>query len=354
MKLHKLILTAIAGSLLFVSCSDDDNQGSGVTGPFNDGVLILNQGGYQAGNAEVSFLSDEMQLQNNIFSGMNWGAALGDTGQDIGFNGNNAYIVVNNSQKIEVVDRVYFRYITTITQGLNNPRYIAFSGNKAYVTNWGSGVSTTDDFVAVIDLATNTVTSTIPVAEGPERIIEENGKLYVAHYGGFGYGNTVTVINSATNAVETSINVGDVPNSLEAVNGKLYVLSGGKGIWSGSETFGKLHVINLSNNTVDHLIDFADVHPSNLDIEGSSLYYTVDSDIFKINIDATALPAEPLFTTTDQGAYGVYSFAVRNGHIYLGDAGDYNSAGKIYVHNLDGQHHHTFTVGVVPSGFYFN
>jgi YVTN family beta-propeller protein len=353
MKLHKLILTAVAGSLFFVSCSDDDSAPA-AAGPFNNGVLILNQGGFGDGNADVSFLSNDMELQNTIYAAANSGDALGDTGQDIGLYGDNAYIVVNNSNKIEVVNRVSFQRVATISTGLNYPRFIAFEGNKAYVTNWGDGMSTSDDFVAVIDLTTNAVTATIPVAEGPERIIEENGKLYVAHFGGFGYGNTVTVINTATNTVETTINVGDVPNSLEVSNGKLYVLSGGKPSWAPTQTYGALHVINLADNSVDHDIEFTNQHPSNLDIEGGNIYYTVDSGIYRMGINATALPAEPLFTTTNQGAYGVYAFAVRNGQIYLGDAGDFNSAGKVYVHNLDGMHHHTFTVGVVPAGFYFN
>lgn len=355
MKLHKLLLTVIAGSLFFVSCSDDDSATlAPASGAYEDGVLILNQGGFEAGNAEVSFLSNDMVLENAIFKGVNPDMNLGDTGQDIGFNGQLAYIVVNYSQKIEVVNRYTFQHVATISQGLNNPRYIAFADDKAYVTNWGSGSNTGDDFVAVINLATNSVTSTIPVAEGPEKIIEENGKLYVAHFGGFGYGNTVTVINSTINTIATTINVGDVPNSLEVVNGKLYVMSGGKPSWAGTETYGALHVINLSNNTIDHSIEFENEHPSNLDIEGGNIYYTVGSGVYRMATDAAALPDAPLFTTTNQGAYGVYSFAVKNGHIYLGDAGDYNSAGKVYVHNLDGQHHHTYTVGVVPAGFYFN
>lgn len=355
MKLHKLLLTAVAGSLFFTSCSSDDDAPATVpSGAYENGVLILNQGGFQAGNAEVSFLSNDMALENTIFSAVNTGMSLGDTGQDMGLNGDFAYIVVNNSQKVEVVNRYTFEHLATISTGLNNPRYIAFSGNKAYVTNWGDGTSTSDDFVAVIDLTTNTVTSTIPVAEGPERIIAENGKLYVAHYGGYGYGNSVSVINAANNTVQTTIEVGDLPNSLEVADGKLYVMSAGMPSWAGTETFGQLDVINLTTNTVTNTLEFDTMHPANLDVESGSLYYTEGSSIYKMDIAATALPTAPLFTTTEQGAYGVYSFAVRNGHIYLGDAGDYNSNGKVYVHMLNGMLHETFTVGVIPAGFYFN
>jgi YVTN family beta-propeller protein len=355
MKLHKLLLTAIAGSLLLTSCvGDDEIPTPPPSGAYADGVLILNQGGFQAGNSEVSFLSNDMELENTIFSAVNTTMTLGDTGQDMGLNGEFAYIVVNNSQKVEVVHRYTFEHHATITTGLNNPRYIAFSGDKAYVTNWGDGTSTSDDFVAVIDLNTNAVTSTIPVAEGPERIIAENGKLYVAHYGGYGYGNTVTVINAANNTIQTTIEVGDLPNSLEVADGKLYVMSAGMPSWAGTETFGQLDVINLATNAVANTLEFDAMHPSNLDIEGASLYYTAGSEIYKMDIAATSLPVAPLFTTTEQGAYGVYSFAVRNGHIYLGDAGDYNSNGKVYVHSLTGDLHNTYTVGVIPAGFYFN
>jgi len=355
MKLHKFLLATLAASFLFVSCSDDDLDDTPVpSGAYDNGVFILNQGGFNAGNANVSFLSDDMELENNIFSAVNTGMFLGDTAQDMNFNGDLAYIVVNNSQKIEVLNRHTFEHVATITAGLSNPRYIAFANNKGYVTNWGDGGSTTDDYVAVLNLESNTITSTIPVAEGPEKILEANGKLYVAHYGGYGYGNTISVINTSNNTIATTITVGDLPNSMEVVSDKLYVLSAGKPSWAGTETDGKLSVINLANNSVTNSFDFDGQHPANLDIEEGSIYYTVDSGIYKMNLSANALPATPLFTTTEQGAYGVYSFAVKNGHIYLGDAVDYNSNGKVYVHMMDGMLHHTFNVGVVPAGFYFN
>src|SRR5689334_21519278 len=129
MKLHKLLLTVIAGSFLFVSCSDDDsNPAAPASGEYANGVLILNQGNFGAGNSEVSFLSNDMQMEHNIFSGVNPDLELGDTGQSIGFHGDLAYIVMNFSEKIEVVNRYTFQHVATISEGFINPRYIAFSG----------------------------------------------------------------------------------------------------------------------------------------------------------------------------------------------------------------------------------
>ncbi|MCW4467537.1 hypothetical protein OGH69_01025 [Flavobacterium sp. MFBS3-15] len=356
MKINKLILTALAGSLIFASCSDDDSNGNAPSGAYDNGMLIINQGNFGQSNSTVSFLSDGLLLENNIFAAVNPGHILGDTAQDIGFKGDLAYIVMNASNKIEIVNRYTFAHVGTISQGLDNPRYIAFSNNKAFVTNWGDGGVTTDDYIAVINLSSNTVTSEIAVAEGPERILEEDGKLYVTHKGGYGYGNSVTVINGSTNAVVTTIAVGDVPNTMEEEDGKLYVMCEGKPSWAPTpETPGSLVVINLSNNSVTSTLGFTGTsHPTNLVIEDDKIYFTEGSDIYTMAKNAATLPSEPIFTTTEQGVYGVSAFAVEDGRIYIGDAGNFNSNGKVHVYGLTGGTPQSFTVGITPAGFYFN
>lgn len=345
-------------SLLFLitSCTNEEDFPplEFPLGAYDNGVLILNQGGFGNGNASVSYLSNDLNtFQNNIFSVVNPSIILGDTAQDIGFYLNNAYIVINGSNKIEVVNRFTMKHIKTIDAGLNNPRYIVFSRGKGYVTNWGNGSSNFDDYVAVINLNTNTVSETISIAEGPERMVVANDKIYVAHSGGFGFGNSVSVIDAIDYNV-TSIAVGDVPNSLEVYNGTLFVLCGGKPSWSGSETGGKLSKINLSNNSVS-TIDFLSMsHPSNIEIDGSSMYYTIDSDVYKTTTSTATLPTTALFSTTAQGVYGIYSFAVKNDKIYVGDAADYSSDGKVNVYSTSGVLKTSKTVGVIPAGFYFN
>lgn len=355
-KFSKLFLVALTGSIFFASCSSDDDNNEAPLGSYDKGVLILNQGGFGHGDASVSYLSDDFATQqNNIFALVNPTLTLGDTGQDIGFYNDLAFIVLNYSNKIEVVNRYSMAHVGTISTGLSNPRYITFANGKGYVTNWGDGGSTTDDYVAVLNLVNYGVSKTIPVKEGPERILENNGKLYVAHLGGYGYGNSISVINTASDTVVASVNVGDLPNSLEIEGNSLYVICGGKPTWAGTETIGKFVKINLANNSVATSLSFpAGAHPSNLDVVDNSFYYTVDSEIFKSTLNAIELPTASLFTTTAQGVYGVYSFAVADDKIYVGDAGDYNSNGKVHVYSAAGALEHSYTVGVIPAGFYFN
>ena len=252
----------------------------------------------------------------------------------MGFYGDKAYIVVNLSNTIQVVNRYTLEHLTTISTGLSNPRYIAFANGNAYVTNWGDASNAEDDYVAVINLISNSVTSSIPVTEGPERILEYNDKLYIAHMGGYGFGNSISVIQANNNTV-SSIEVGDVPNSMALVNNDLYVLCGGKPSWVQeplTETSGSLVQINLSTNTVTSALPFlVENHPSNLVLHDNKFYFTVNSNVFSKTISANTIPSTPIFSTSPQGVYGVYSFAIANNKIFVGDATNYNSNGKVYI-----------------------
>lgn len=318
---------------------------------YTDGLFILNEGGASLNNSSLSFLTNNT-LQNDVFGTANNGDELGNTGQSMGFKGDKVYIVLNISNKIVVANSTTLVKTATISEGITNPRYIAFYGEKAYVTCWGDG-GDNDYYIAVIDLATNTVSSTIPLAKGVEKIITVGDKLYIAHKGGFTDNNLVSVVNPVTNAV-TTIEVGDNPNSLLEKDGSLYVLCGGRPVWSGTgETPGKLVKINLTDNTITQTINFPGLqHPSNLEVHENNFYYTIDSGIYKKEIAATILPETALFSIAEQGAYGIYGFNIIDDKLYVGDAGDYANPGFAYVYTTEGTLVQTYTVGVSPNGFY--
>ena len=356
MNFKKTILSALLGLILFSSCENNEPKIKTSPGAFDNGILILNQGVFLSGNASVSYLSNDFSTsENDIFTTINPSLMLGDTGQDIGFYNDLAFIVVNVSNKIEIVNRYSFKHLATITLGLNNPRYIAFCDGKGYVTNWGDGTNTTDDFVAVLNLENYTVTSTIAVTEGPEKIVVKDKNLYVAHQGGFGFGNSLSVINATSNTVSKSIIVGDLPNSLRIENNNLYVLCGGKPYYATVETSGALLKINLADNTVTSTLNFSDLkHPNNLNIYENKLYYNINNQIFKTELSATTLPTSA-FITLDFGAKtNLNNFEVNNNVLFAADATDFNSNGKVYVYGLDAKLQKTFIVGIAPFGFYFN
>ena len=355
---HKLASLLIIATLSITSCTSDDRDDpiavQPPSGNYTDGIFILNEGGFGYSNASISFFGETGDVYNSIYTEVN-GVNLGDTAQSMGFNGDNAYLVVNNSSTIEVVNRYTFEYIATVSDMIVNPRYIEFSNNKGYITNWGDPNDVNDDFVAVLNLDTNLIEATIPVAEGPEKILLNNDKLYITHKGGYGYGNTVSVIDVASQSLANTISVADVPDGMVIDNGYLYVICSGKASWTGDETLAKLFKINLSDiNDVTALTFSAGQHPSHLESENGTLYYTMDNAVYSLDSNGFQLPETPSFSTAADGVEILYGFEVHEGAIYIADAKDYVSNGEAFIYNLNGDLRNQFSVQIIPNAFYFN
>ena len=316
---------------------------------------------------------------------------LGDVVHSMSIAGDNGYIMVNGSSKIEVVSvgvssysNGYFvtnegnfgtgngsisfvtsegtvennvfasmHHVATI-EGLSSPRYMAkVSGSKAYVTDWGI------NGVQVIDLTTNTISPTITCGTGPEGIAVSNGCFaYVCNVGGWGLDNTVSVIDVATDAVVTTLTVGDKPNSVQVdVNGAVWVLTGGyteyDAAWNVvSETAGNL--VKIVGNTIEATYAFAvGNHPEDLVINdaGTTLYYSDGSwtkAVYSFQISDTDLSSTPVI---NKSFYGLGS---ANGYIYGTDAVDYTQQGWSFRYTENGSLVDSVQVGVIPGGYCFN
>ncbi|TXD84699.1 YncE family protein [Subsaximicrobium wynnwilliamsii] len=353
MNTKTLVFLLLCLSLFFASCTnDDDGIIAQPSGDYANGLLISHEGNFGQGNASVSYVSYDFQtVENNVFSNVN-GTPLGDSAQSIAFDGDLAYIVLNVSNKIEVVNRYSFESVATITSGLNNPRYMAIANGKGYVTNWGDGGDATDDYLAVIDLSNNAITSqVISVEEGPEKIVGDGNRLYVAHQGGFSQNNIVSVIDAMSNSVSATIEVGDVPNSMQLdAAGNLWVLSGGKPAYTNDETAGKISKINTNTNTVTSL-DFAMTeHPNLLNIDNGQVYYYLAGSVYKMDATAIALPTSAQLT-----GLNFYGMLVENEIVYGLDAVDFSSNGSLNVYDLNTNTEvESIELNIIPGEVYLN
>lgn len=347
--MNKVFFLAIT-ALFFVSCSnDDDSQPEYVPAAFEKGILVTNEGPFGNGSGNITFISEDYStVTQNIYRTVN-GTELGNIVQSMGFQDDNAYIVVNNSNKIMIANRYSFEAVDSIKVGVNNPRYfMGADGSKGYVTNWGDPNDTADDFVAVLDLRDNTVSSTIPVSFGPERMVSYNNKIYVAHQGGFGQNNLISVISG--NTLESTITVGDAPNSMVVLGNSLFVLCGGNPNYTGNETAGSLVEINLSNNEILNTYTFGTVeHPSSLTMDGSNLFYSLDGKVYSLNVASISLPGNDIV----DGFF--YALEAKDGMLYATDADDFASRGSLLIYDLStNQQIQNFQTGIVPGGIYFN
>ncbi|PKD16985.1 hypothetical protein APR41_05975 [Salegentibacter salinarum] len=359
-RISKLLTMAILIGFFLNSCSSDDDNIDPEPQPeesYAEGLFVLNEGGFGKNNSSISYIDNNFSnLESDIFSTVN-GSPLGDTGQSITFDDSYAYIVMNASNIVQIVNRYTFEHIHTIEEGLSNPRYLTLVDDNIYVTNWGDASNDTDDYIAIYNADTYESTETIRVGEGPEKIISDNNKVYVALQGGYNYNDKIVIIDLISNTVETSIEIGDAPNSIEISNGYLWVMSGGVPSYAEGidETAGSISKVDLSTNEITEEFIFPNStdHPSNFEIEDDTIYYTLNGSVYSMEESATELPEESLFTFT--GITSFYGFEIENGYLYTGDAGDYSSNGVVRIYNFEGEIISEFdSGGVSPNGFYFN
>ena len=352
---HLLFLLSIV--LLLNSC-EDNTDCCPMPEPdvdFATGTLVLNEGNFGSGNTSVSFINEDTgEVQNQIFNDKN-GFALGDTAQSIKMHEILAIIVVNVSNKIEIVNRYTFETLGTINANLQNPRFAEVVDNKIYVTNWGDGSNPDDDFVAVFSLTDFSFIQSIPVAEGPESLITSQNSLYVAHKGGFAFNNIISVIDTGANAVVTEIQVGDLPNSMAISGSDLWVLSSGKPSYADAETAGELTQIDMNTNEVLESIEFSEntIHPENLNLVRTEAYFTIDKSLYKYTPGRT-LSSVAEFSFDEVAV--LYGFEIHNEKIYIASPNaDFTGDGNLYIYDLnDGSLLDQFTTGINPNGIYFN
>ena len=346
---RKIGMLSLAITVL-VSCKKDRLDDISIPGNYENGYFITNEGNYGTGTGSVSFVDEYGAVENDVFASIN-SFPLGDVVQSMRIINDNAYILVNNSSSIEVasVDSM----ISVGKINVSQPRYMAkVSDSKAYVTDWGI------DGVQVIDLATNTVSSTISCGAGPEGIAVSNNLAYVCNVGGWGLDNTVTVINTDNDAVETTLVVGDKPNSVVVdVNGAVWVLTGGDTEYDAnwnvvSETAG--YLVKIVGTTIQSTYTFAvGNHPEDLVINdaGSILYYSDGSGskaVYAFNVNDTELSTTALINRS------FYGLEVNNGYVYGTDAVDFTQAGWSYRYTANGNLIDSVQVGIIPGGYCFN
>ena len=346
MKNFKLFIALLTASTLgLTACTNsDDSDKTTFNDEYRNGILVLNEGGYGRSNASITFYKEGVTSQN-IFKTVNPTKTLGNVAQDILVKEGKAYIVVNGSNKIEVVDASSFVSEATITSELSNPRYIAVDEQNIYVSNWGDPSVSTDDYIAVLRKSDYALVNKIAVKEGPDRLILKNNKLVITHSGGWNNGNSVSILNTRNNELENFV-VGDIPNDLVANNNDVYVLCAGI-TYGAEETGGKLVQINLTTNKITPVLSFnQDQHPGYLAIHNNEIYYTIGNTIYKTSTSATSLPESALFTTNATYLYGL---TITNNSIYIADAKDFASNGEVKYYSLTGSLLGSFTTGIGPN-----
>ena len=371
----KYILSFLTITILFIfsSCRDDNI----VVYPTQDdighqtkteyiGMYVLNEGNMGSNKCTLDYLDLMTGVYNrNIYPSRNPNQVmeLGDVGNDIKIYGSSLWMVINMSNKVEVANAM-----TAVSRGhvdIPNCRYVAFDGGYAYVSSYVGEINKESVVGGVykVDTTTLQVVGKVNVGYQPDELAVANGKLYVANSGGYqaiqgkGYDNRVSVIDLATFNVENHITVAPNLSLLRAdSHGGLWVAS--RGDYQNNPS--RLYHLKKNRQGQMSVADSIDTPISGMAILGDSIYYyssTYDQnwqpqtkygiiDIKSstiVNDHLISPPADNPIKTT----YGILIHPITH-DIYIMDATNYVSSGKLYCFDRDGNYKWVTWTGDIP------
>lgn len=339
-------------SLLLFACDKDDHQPT-VTETLDHGILVLCEGLFQQNNSSLSWIDLSNDNVNTDFFTSQNGRFLGDTGNDMKVYGSKIYIIVNNSNTVEVINKSDGKSIKQIfmSNGASGkqPRSIAFYNGKAFVTCY-------DGFVDVIDTTSLTVNQRIPVGSNPEGLAVSNGKLFVSNSGGLNHpavDSTVSIIDLNNYSEVERIVVGKNPGAIQVDSeGDVYVIARGN---YGSIP-SRMVRINAQTNTVEETFPF--------DASGMALmqhyflisfynYSTQTSEIRLFNTLNETIENNHFISTSGLTTlYGI-QYNPSSDKIYCLDAMNYTNSGYVRQYTSAGVYEKSYHVGLNPSKLIF-
>ncbi|NML72043.1 hypothetical protein HHL23_19930 [Chryseobacterium sp. RP-3-3] len=347
MKLNKFLHYLFAFALLMgiVSCNNDNNDEQEIF--YGNGFLIANEGTYGKPEGDVTFVSADLNLkQDNVFALNNGGAKLGDVLQMVAFKGENAYLLLNNSNKIQIANRYNFKAVGQITAELNNPRYMAFANNNMYVTN---DKYNGDKFVSIYKVSDGSFIKKITFTDAAERIVEAGNNIFVQN-ASFGYGNKISYINTSTNEVQSTITLpsGNI-NKIISSNQNVYAIAAGT-----ADSY--IYQISSTGNITKTTTLTGIANATNLEISNGKFYFSSGKNVYTMDMSATTAPTSPLFTVANSvdNFSALYGFSVINDKIFTSDSNGFTQASKIVVYNTSGAIIRAFTTGIGSNSVYPN
>lgn len=367
--MKKVVFLIIIGMLFLSSCMKDNslrNFNRLHANKVGHDVFIVNQGNFGYGNSSLSYYNPVTKtVLNNIFYKTN-ALPLGDVANSMTIHNSLAYIVINNSGKIYIINKNTFQYVGKIT-GFTSPRNIRFINNyKAYVTDMYS------KSIQIVNPQTMKITGHINIDNHNPNFSQHNSEQIVlyqnlAFVNSWSYDNKILVINTNTNQLIDSITVPKQPNTMVLdKNNKLWVLSDGG--YSGSpygQEMAALTQIDPKTKQVIKTYTFSNMadSPTGLCINPAkdTLYYLNPASyggkvklpgVYAMSITASSLPKTPLINQNSKNFYALGDDP-GNGTIYVSDAMDYTEDGKVFVYSPTGNVEDSLTVGIIPGSFCF-
>lgn len=355
--LKALLCVVVLGT--FTACSDDDNNNFSVDPDpltLSPGAYILNTGGWGANNASLQYYNFvNYSISSDIFARENK-YAMGDLAQDMVEYGSKIYVTLNNSAKVEVLDRtgkvIQTIHPTNAAGEAVKPCYLEAYAGAVYFTNYGGLISR-------IDTTSLTVTGSVAVGVYPEGLTAANGKLY-ANISGYGDSTKVAVVDVAsfTKIKDLNVVLNPYTQSLTADDGYVYFVSSGNypgkpGLSEAQYIYSTLQRIDPSTDVVTPV-----TNASYIANRGTKMYCIYSESnlparysIFELDL-VTGVKKELTEIMNKVPSASTIDVNPLNGDIYVANL-SYSAPNVMYVFSSDGTFKTSFQCGYYTAGAFF-
>jgi hypothetical protein len=303
----RLMMFFSAIALLLISCERTEEVPE-LTANNLKGMFVVCEGIFGSANGDITWYNaDSKQWVKSLYYSVNK-VTPGDVVQAFEVVDTLGFLLVNNAQKVVVVNMKDFTKVKTIP-GFSYPRSVVRADAvSVYVSN-GNGYS--GNYIYKIDLKTLKKTDSLQVATGPEKLIVAGSKVYASIAGGWkNDGNTVIEIDPVTFRIVNTFKVASVPIDMAADKYKnIWVFCKGVATydanWNATYSDMGISKINTSTKMVTKY-PFTTMKASGLNNiasgrDGSVIYYLNDG-LYSMSVTATVLPTVKL---VDKLFYGV-------------------------------------------------
>lgn len=304
-------------------------------------AVLCDEGNFQWGNADITvYDTDRQSVIENAFSRSN-NNPLGDVCQSASYFSTKLFLVINNSQKIEIVSPSDFKKQQTIN-GFHSPRYITWvNAGKGYVSEYYA------NSIKVINPIEGRITEDIKCPGWHDEMIFTRGKLYITSINR----DKLYVLNEQTNELIDSIPLSYGSNSLALdANDKLWVLCTGD---AGKGTDAQLYRIHTGFDTVERIIQLHKPTATRLCTNTSrTQLFWISGDIYSLQaIDESAVPI-PFISASGRQFYGL-NYNPFTDELWATDAIDYTQRSVVYRYRIDGAAIGQFRSGINTGNMVF-
>lgn len=337
--MKKSLILLLGTLLLWTSCfKKKDDPKSNVPG--QGSVLVLNEGNFQWGNASVTSynLATGTYEGGDLFQSAN-GRRLGDVLQSATRIKNSIWLLLNNSQKIEVVNPDDFKAQMTIT-GLTSPRFACELDNGEVAVS-----DLYSDSISFVDVSSGQINARVYIKGWTEQMLAQGNNLWVSNQ----QSGKIYRIAIDQKMVMDSVDIGFGSFSLyEDSQKKIWIATKGN---KDLNIPSMIHCMEPSTQNMlfsEELGEFG-VQDFFMD-EQDRLYYIYSNKLFRFSITDKKLPQTPFYT----GPAGIlYAVESHGSKVLLCDAIDYVQNGIVTVLDEEGAILSTFHAGRIPNGFLF-